>query len=209
MLAAMTSAAVSEPSSRAAVDGRVARAVRTNDAVVEAFLSLIEEGDLRPGAQRIAERAGVSLRSVFHHFQDLETLVAAAAERQMRRVAAPAPLPAEGPLADRIEAFVAARSRMLEAITPVRRAAVLNEPFSPALAGRLKWARDLARDEVGRIFHAELSARSPAVRRDLLAALAATAAWSTWEALRAHQRLTVVQARRVMARTIRALLKEE
>jgi TetR/AcrR family transcriptional regulator of autoinduction and epiphytic fitness len=208
MLAAMTSAVVSGQLSRAAVDGRMARAARTNDAVVEAFLSLIEEGDLRPGAQRIAERAGVSLRSVFHHFQDLETLVAAAAERQMRRVAIPAPLPAEGPLADRIEAFVAARSRMLEAITPVRRAAVLNEPFSPALAARLKWARDLARDDVARMFHAELSARGPAVRRELLAALAAVSEWSMWEALRAHQGLTVAQARRVMARAIRALLKE-
>ncbi|MEK7692733.1 MAG: TetR family transcriptional regulator [Chloroflexota bacterium] len=187
----------------------MARAARTNDAVVEAFLSLIEEGDLRPGAQRIAERAGVSLRSVFHHFQDLETLFAAAAERQMRRVAAPAPLPAGGPLADRIAAFVAARSRMLEAITPVRRAAVLNEPFSPTLAARLRWARDLAREEAARVFHVELRARKPSDRRDLLAALAVAAEWSTWEALRAHQGLTVAQARRVMARAIRALLKED
>ncbi len=161
MLAAMTSAVVSRQPSRAGVDGRTARAARTNDAVVEAYLSLIDEGDLRPGAQRIAERAGVSLRSVFHHFQDLETLLGAAADRQTRRVGMPPRLPADGPLAERIEAFVAARSRMLEAITPVRRAAVLNEPFSPTLAARLKWARDLARDDVARMFHAELSAHGP------------------------------------------------
>ena len=209
MIGTMATVAATQYSSGAAVDGRMARAARTNDAVVEAFLSLIEEGDLRPGAQRIAQRAGVSLRSVFHHFQDLETLVAAAAERQIRRVAAPAPLPTEGPITGRIEAFAAARSRMLEAITPVRRAAVLNEPFSPALAARLKWARDLARDEAAGVFHVELRGRKPSDRRDLLAALAVAAEWSTWEALRAHQGLSVAQSRRVMVRTIGALLKEE
>src|SRR3989304_5263636 len=60
-------------------DGRSARAARTRDAVVEALLTLIEEGDLRPTAQRVAEHARVSLRSVFQHFRDLESLFAAAA----------------------------------------------------------------------------------------------------------------------------------
>src|SRR5690242_3251648 len=89
-------------------DGRTARTERTNGAVVEAYLSLIEEGDLRPSANRIADRAGVSLRTVFHHFEDMEKLFATLAERQLQRHAHDR-LPDTGPLADRIEAFVAAR----------------------------------------------------------------------------------------------------
>jgi AcrR family transcriptional regulator len=190
------------------VDGRAARAARTSNAVVEAWLNLIEEGDLRPGAARIAERAGVSVRSVFHHFEDLETLYATAAERQLRRVADLAPPPVDGSLSERITGFVDARSHMLEAIGPVRRAAVLNEPFSPALATRLQWARARARDEVARSFDAELSLRKAADRRELLAAMTAASEWSTWEALRAHQGLSVAQARGAMKRTIAALLRE-
>ena len=45
------------------VDGRLGRGTRARTAVVDALLDLIEEGDLRPTAPRIAERAGVSLRS--------------------------------------------------------------------------------------------------------------------------------------------------
>ena len=188
-------------------DGRTARTERTNDAVVEAFLELIEEGDLRPGAARIAERAGVSLRTVFHHFDDLETLYTTAADRQIRRVAHEHP-PVEGPLATRIAAFADARARSLEAVTPVRRAAVLNEPFSPALAGRLRWARDHGQREVAAVFEPELRALKAAQRRELLAALTVAAEWSNWESLRAHQGLSRAQAQRVMARTLAALLVE-
>src|SRR5258705_9594197 len=63
-------------------DRRVARAVATRTAGVDALLRLLEEGDLRPPAPRIAARAGVSLRSVVHHFAHLESLFAAAADRQ-------------------------------------------------------------------------------------------------------------------------------
>ena len=45
----------------APLDGRLARSARTRHAVVDALLDLLGEGDLRPTAARIAERAGVSL----------------------------------------------------------------------------------------------------------------------------------------------------
>ncbi len=212
MLVAMTVAIARRQLSQSdPTDGRTARAARTNEAVVDALLSLIEEGDLRPAAQRIADRAGVSLRSVFHHFNDLETLYATVAERQLRRffLPTPSPNPSAGALTERVDAFIDARSRLLEAIAPVRRAAVLNEPFSPTLAARLTWARNVARDEVARTFDAELRALKPAPRREVLAALAAASEWSTWEALRAHQGLSVAAARRVMSRTVAALLRGE
>src|SRR5918999_531322 len=70
----------------AAVDGRTARAVRTRNAIVDATIALVEEGDLRPTAPRVAERAEVSVRSVFQHFDDLDSLYAAVAERLYQRV---------------------------------------------------------------------------------------------------------------------------
>ena len=36
-----------------------------------ALLDLLEAGEMRPTAAQIAQRAGVSLRSVFQHFESL------------------------------------------------------------------------------------------------------------------------------------------
>ena len=57
----------------------------------------------------------VSLRTVFHHFADLEALFAAAADRQtddVRRLVVP--VPHDGELGARLDAFVQQRARLLE-----------------------------------------------------------------------------------------------
>jgi len=56
------------------VDGRRQRGERTRLAIIEAALSLQEEGVLVPTAQQISDRAGVLIRSFFRHFEDMETL---------------------------------------------------------------------------------------------------------------------------------------
>ncbi len=193
----------------ASLDGRLARGERARAAIVDALLALIERGDLRPSAARIAERAGVSLRSVFQHFSDVESLFAAAATRQTERLAPLAgAVPDDGPLAKRLDVFVRKRTRLLEAISPVRRAAILMEPFSSELHGRLGAFRALKAEEVHRVFATELACRPPAARRRLRAALAAAASWSTWHALREHQGLSAAEARRVLRFTLDALLDQ-
>jgi len=190
-------------------DGRLARSAGTRTAVVDALLALLHEGDLRATAPRIAERAGISLRSVFQHFPDMEAIYAAVADRQTVRIRAMTrPIAASESLSKRLAAFVAQRTRVFEAIAPVRRAALLMEPFSPEIAKRLRQARATARREVERVFAAELAARGPARRRDLLAALDVASSWSTWEPLRAHQGLPPERARKVMVHMLSALLSE-
>jgi AcrR family transcriptional regulator len=194
----------------ARLDGRNARAERSRTAVVDALLDLLVEGELRPPAARIAERAGVSLRSVFQHFSDLETLYGAAADRQVERLGDLArPLTPAGTRAERLDAFVRQRTRLLETIAPVRRAALLMEPFSTEIAKRLARGRTVNRAEVAAVFGPELAARPPGARRELAAGLAAAASWSTWEHLRRHQGLSRDRARRVVARMLDALLDTE
>lgn len=191
-------------------DGRNERAERTREAVVEAMLDLIEEGDLRPTAPRIAGRAGVSLRTVFHHFDDLEELFSVAARRQIERHLTDAVrVPRDAPLDERIDSLVASRAAALEAISPVRRAALLSEPFSRVVATHLAWIRARGRKEIERVFAPELSRLTPAPRRETLEALTAASSWSTWEALRAHQGLSLPAARRVMKRTVLALTQQQ
>jgi AcrR family transcriptional regulator len=192
------------------VDGRAARSARTRDAVVTAFLDLVQAGNLRPTAKEVASRAGVSLRSVFQHFDDLETLFAEVADRQIQRLRAFWPTPPAGAsFSERLAKFVAERSRILEAISPVRRAAVLQEPFSEVVSRRLNQVRDAARAEVAAAFAPELAGRSPADKRELLAALDVATNWGTWEALRRQHGMNEKAAARTMGRMVEALLKEK
>ncbi|HXK33115.1 MAG TPA: TetR/AcrR family transcriptional regulator, partial [Dehalococcoidia bacterium] len=189
------------------VDGRTARAERTRLAVVDATLALLGEGRLRPSAAEIAARAGVSPRSVFQHFEDLDALHAAVAERQLERIHASARrISPEGPLAERVAAFTEQRAHINEMITPVRRAGMLAEPFAPEIALRLMRAREWGRRECANVFAPELARLRAADARELLAALTMASSWSAWESMRAHQGLTAAQARRVMSRTLTALL---
>jgi AcrR family transcriptional regulator len=188
-------------------DGRTARAERTREAIADAVLSLLEEGHLRPTAHDVAGRAEVSLRSVFQHFADMETLLASVAERQTATVLSQALyVPDDGPLPERINALVAERARLHELITPVRRAGLLHEPFSPAIAERLRWIREQARREVSKVFALELERLPAAERRLLLETLSVATSWTTWEALRRHQGLSRPQAENAMRIMVESLL---
>lgn len=158
--------------------------MRTREAIVDATIALLEQGDLRPTAPRVADQAAVSVRSVFQHFDDLETLHAAVAERLVERVAVLV-LPVEPtlPLDTRLDRFVHQRALLLEAVTPIRRAAQVHGPFSPEIAARLRDGHAFLRAEVERTFGPELDAAGPH-RPAVLDALDAALSWSTWEDLR-------------------------
>jgi AcrR family transcriptional regulator len=190
------------------IDGRTARARRTREAIVDAVLGLLDAGDLRPSVEDIAARAGVSPRSIFQHFGDRETLLRAVGMRQTERVSQIVEhLPDTGPFDERLEAFVEQRARVLEFITPVRRSALLNEPFSEGSHAGLQAFRAFKRAEAERVFAPELDGLPAAEREEVVRALGAATDWNTWEALRAHQGLSVADARAVMRRTIGALLR--
>lgn len=188
------------------VDGRTVRAERNRRAIVDAMLELLEEGDIAPTAARIATRAGTSPRTLYQHFDDMESLFAAASRRQLERVLElHGPIDVDAPLERRIELFVVQRSRILEAITPIRRSALLQEHSS----FELRRSRDrfiaLAQAEVGNVFALELGLVSGSERRTLLAALDVAMSWNAWDWLRTTG-LSVEASRQVMRRTVLALV---
>jgi TetR/AcrR family transcriptional regulator of autoinduction and epiphytic fitness len=191
-------------------DGRAARALRTREAIVDACIAMVEEGDLRPTAPRLAERAGVSVRSVFQHFDDLPSLHIAVTERIAERMSALlVPPDTSVPLDQRIERFVEHRAALLEAATPFRRAAQVHGPFSPEIRAAITQAAAYLHREVEATFAPELDeldAGDPSDRSQLLEALAAAASWPCWDVLRTEHEVPADEARAVMVRTLRALL---
>jgi TetR/AcrR family transcriptional regulator of autoinduction and epiphytic fitness len=188
------------------VDGRTARAIRTRRAVVDAMLAMLAEGDLRPSAERIAERAGVSLRALWTNFTDLETLYAAVGQRQLEQQAELARrINPRLPLEARVAALCRQRAQVLEFLAPGARAAQLREPFSAQLRANRARQYQIARDELEKLFAAELAAAGGGAE-ELLNALTAATTWPAWTALRDDLGLSVAAARQVMARTVHALL---
>src|SRR5947209_18265493 len=100
----MASMHAEQPPEELSSDGRAARSERTRRAIVDAMRALHNEGDLRPTAPRIAERAGVSVRTVWQHFDDLETLLVEAGRRDLEIARSfVAPIEPSLPTAARVE----------------------------------------------------------------------------------------------------------
>jgi TetR/AcrR family transcriptional regulator of autoinduction and epiphytic fitness len=188
-------------------DGRTVRAERTRQALVDSLVALLDEGHLKPTAAQIAERAGVSERSVFQHFPDREALFEAVARQQYERVMPMLrPVDSSLPLDERIDQLVQQRARLYEKIAGVRRAGLLIEHESDSVAGWLTTARKAKAADVERIFRRELDAIPPDEREPVRAALVALCAWTAWESWRIHQCLSVARARAAMRAGIAALL---
>lgn len=98
-----------------AVDGRRMRGYRTRRRLVEAYLSLVETGDAQPKAHVVAERAGVSLRTIYHHFGGLSDLAGVALESgRDRRLAQIVAVDPSDPLLRRIRSLTTSRGELFD-----------------------------------------------------------------------------------------------
>lgn len=190
------------------LDGRVARSRRTRAAIVEALVSLLEEGHPQPTVEEIAARASVAPRTVFQHYADREALFAAVSEhREEHLQELMGQIDPTAPLLVRIDEIVAQRARVFEWIAAVRRGALLMEPFSASVHASLESFRTAKRAELERVFATEIAARADGEERAaLVAALGVAGSWSAWDALRSQQQLEIPEAVAALRLTLRALL---
>ena len=186
-----------------AEDGRVARGLRTREAVIDALFELHAEGNLTPTIEQIAERVGRTTRAIYQHFQDKEALAVAMADRQF---AAHGELyrasPIEGDLLQRIDGIVSQRSTLFEAVAPARRAALVRLHTSPVLQKQQKGLAARFRDQLATTFEPELSVLDADAAEHLLNLLDLHASWDTWERLRTWQGLSADRARQLVSSLI-------
>jgi AcrR family transcriptional regulator len=189
------------------VDGRRARGERTRLRVIEALLDLVDEGTIRPTAQEVASRAGVALRTVYHHFEDVEALRRLALDLQMRRHAEILqPIDTSLELGVRIRTIANQCRRLFEVLTPIRRATMFDEHSSPELAEGIAFCTRTRRDHVIASFAPELR-RAGADEYVLTDAVDLVTAWPTWEYLRASVGRSPAATMRAMVASLEALLE--
>jgi len=166
------------------------------------MLELVHAGDVAPGAEQVAERAQVGLRTVFRHFKDMESLYSEMAhviEGELREMVRQ-PFKAEG-WRERILELIERRSQVFEKIAPFRRAADAHQHRSRFVAtahGRLAAeAREILKRQLP-----EEVARDPAKFETLDLLLS----YEAWSRLRREQAMNPKRAREVLDAAVRRVL---
>lgn len=187
-----------------AVDGRRLRREQNREAVLDALLELFREGEYEPAANDIAERAGLSPRSLFRYFADVDDLHRSVVARQLARAQAlvAVDVDARAPTATKVEALVAARTRLFDEIAPAARAIRVCAHRHPLLAEQLADGRTYLRAQLRRLFRPELSDRDG----DLLPALDVLCSFESYELLRFDQGLSRSKAATALTIAVLALL---
>ena len=191
------------------VDGRRAARQRNRTAVVDALLELYAEGNFSPSADEMAERSGVSRRSLFRYFDDLDDLCRAAIDRQILDAGPLIELKntGHGTQADRSARLAAQRAALFEAIAPGARAGRLRAPYQPLLAEYLLTSRTLFRRQIERHFEPELAGMTDAkARRETLDAIDVLCSCESFDLLRTARGLSLANYERTLTRALTALL---
>lgn len=193
------SAAPATPRAEDETDGRRRRSQDSRARIVAAMLELVHAGDVSPGAEQVAARAGVGLRTVFRHFSDMDSLyseMSRVIEAEVRSVI-DAPFAAEG-WRERLVELVHRRAAVFEKIAPFKRASDIHRHQSRFLQAGHERLVMLSREILKRELPAEAA-------RDQLTfeTLDLLLSFEVWSRLRRDQDLTPRRARDVLEQAVR------
>jgi AcrR family transcriptional regulator len=192
-------------------DGRQLRRRRNRETVVEALLDLYRDGNLRPSTEEIAARSGLSPRSLFRYFEDVDDLTRSAVMRQEAR-AMPLVAIDAGPeevLDRRVAALVEQRFRLFDAVGHAAAVTRLRAPFQPLLAAELSQNRRFLRSQLSSLFASELAAMGEAKSASTLAAIDVLTSFESYQLLIGDLSMASSEARAVVADALSALLGPE
>ena len=162
----------------ASSDGRIARGERTRSLIADSLYELLVEGAENPSGRDIAERANVSLRSVFQHFDDIEAVYSELITRQHERVAPfLEPISTEIPLNERLEKFIENRDSMFSIAAPLRRGMGTYRGIgtSQTIRRAMTYLQRAQRDQIMQSFEPELNGNE-----QLLLQLEVCLSFETW-----------------------------
>ncbi|MEQ8839953.1 MAG: TetR/AcrR family transcriptional regulator [Acidimicrobiales bacterium] len=190
------------------IDGRRARRDQNRDRVVDALLEIYREGDLQPGVEQVAERSGVSHRSVFRYFEDLDELYRVAVERQFSSIFDRLVISAigEGPLIERVDAIIENRQEIYEVSEQVSRVGHMLAPVEPIIAEHHREMARRAVSQVGQQFAPELTPLDAESRASVKEALAVALSIDSIDYLRHVRMLSRYESSAAIRATLLGLL---
>ena len=188
----------------ATVDGRRLRREQNRTTVLDALVALFHEGVYQPSSAEIAERAGISPRSLFRYFDDIDDLNRAAVDRHLdtHRALFEVDIDHAAPTVSKIDQFVEARVHLHEAVAPAARAARLVAHRREVIDRQLYDTRVFMRAQVLRTFARELEGE----RIALLPAIDELCSFEAYEFMRTGHRMSRAKATTALVAAITQLL---
>ena len=189
------------------LDGRRRRSERTRQVIMDSYIALLRESPEIPTASLIAQRAGLSTRSIFERFDDLQTLSLATVDYAFTLGEAEAVVhDVDGDRAARLRSHVQTRANTCERWLPLWRVVVANQGKLGELKDRIRFIRRAVVGRLELMYRPELSTLGDSERRDLLIALEALIDFESWGRMREGHGLSVEEASAVWGRMIDRML---
>jgi AcrR family transcriptional regulator len=183
------------------IDGRSARGLENRRRIVAAMLALVGAGNPSPGAEEVATEAKFGLRTVFRHFDDMDSLFREMNATKRAELHPLVEAALEGKTwRERLESLIERRADVFEQMLPYKSAADARRHGSFFL-----------QEEHGRLVKQQRQSLAavlpPSMAREttLVEALDLVLSFESWRRLRLDQRLSIPQARRTMSLIARAL----
>ncbi len=168
---------------------------------------MISETSEAPTVVGVARRADVSVRSVFQHFKDVQSLFVTVLDSIRADLVIPEAQSNARPLETRIESAVRNLAALYDKVVPLK---VASGQFAthPALIERALESRRQLRDAAFEAFAPEFAALGDAARDELADAIGAALSLDAWTVLRRRDGLSLERAIAVWRLTLTALLSQ-
>jgi AcrR family transcriptional regulator len=183
-------------------DGRIQRSQRSREKILRAYWELMLGGDMEPSAAAIAEHAGVGLRSVFRHFDDLDTLLLELMSLCYDEVTPQFLKPLKS---------INWKDQILELVE--RNVEIWERIKVPHTAGELgRFKSQILMDDYKRSRNLEISGIRAILPKDInnydnvLFALDSTLSFSTMRRLREDRKLSIPKVKNVMSLLVKSIL---
>ena len=192
-----------------AVDGRSLRRERNRQDIVDALLGLIENGETEISAALIASKAGLSERSIFRYFDDVNDLYRSVCDLAFSKEIEFALIDDAGigSLDTKIENFVNQRVRiytMNEKVAPAARSFAFK---NPVIKNQLVFGRKLLRAQITQHFAHELSAVDKSQQQVAVATIDALTTFESYDMMRSDQKMSVHTIKSILTEAIRKALQ--
>jgi len=192
-----------------AVDGRSLRRARNRQDIVDALLGLIQNGETEISAALIASKAGLSERSIFRYFDDVNDLYRSVCDLAFSKEIEYALIDdaGVGSLDTKIENFVNQRVRiytMNEKIAPAARSFAFKNPI---IKNQLVVGRKLLRNQIITHFSEELSAFDKQQQQVAVAIIDSLTTFEYYDMMRSDQKMSVQAIKSVLTESIRKALQ--
>lgn len=193
------------PGADALTDGRKARGQVSRRKLVAAMIALVKENSVAPTAEQVSARAAVSLRTVFRHFDNMESLYREISVEIIKLTTPEMSKPFKATdWRGRLDEVIERRAKLFEIILPFRTATEALRQTSPTLQHNHELLEQLQSSLLRQLL-------PEALQHDTVwfAALNMAMSITTWQQLRLEQKLDTVTARRAITMLVHGLVASQ